>query len=133
MEFIVINGGSKQQRDAVASQLRAHGFHFYSPDLYFMDDFGDTHFDSSQQAQADQWCMKHATLEIAMHHDVVCSDIMLNPELLAQARGEGFEVAEINLADMTDDQCQAKIQQLIEQHEKENPSFMKKIAERWLW
>lgn len=133
MEFIVINGGNKQQRSEVAGQLRAHGYHFYSPELYFMDDFGDIHFDSSQQTQADQWCIKHATMEIALHHDVVCSDIMLNPELLAQAKEEGFEVAQINLENYPDEQSNTQIQKLIAQHEKEHPSFMKKLTEHWLW
>jgi hypothetical protein len=128
MEFVVISGGDKPERANLANRLRAHGYHFYSPEMYFMDDFGDIHIDSTQKQQADHWCIKHAALEISHHHDVVCTDLLMSPDLLSQAEGEGFEVVEISLDELSMEKCHLKIEALINQHALEHPSIIKKLT-----
>jgi hypothetical protein len=132
MEFIVISGGAKHQREDLANRLRAHGYRFYSPEMYFMDDFGDIHIDSTQQEQADHWCLKHAALEVAHHRDVVCTDIMISPALVSQAEEEGFKVVDISLEESSPEMCEAQIEAMIAQHDQTHPSFLKKLTAQLL-
>jgi hypothetical protein len=128
MEFVVIRGGKKDDGEHLANRMRAHGYHYFSPDQFFIDDFGDVHFNVDQLPQAKQWCAHHALKDIEKHQDVVISGILVNQDLLTIAKNEGYHVKVIELDQDSRDRCDAQVNELISIHEREHPSLLNKIA-----
>jgi hypothetical protein len=127
MEFVVISGGTEAQAREAANRLRAHGYHYFSPDQFFMDDFGDLHPNAASQKEATEWVEKHAIDEVKHHHDVVTHGVLMNPTLMAKAKEEGYHVSVIHMDVGCDAGCQDQIEQLIEQHEREHPSLFQRM------
>ncbi len=126
MELIVILGSENDYGQELANRLRAHGYHYFSPQLFFVDDCGDSHINTQQLDQADHWCEHHAALEMQRHNDVVIQGIYLNPTLISQAKKEGYHVV-VLACNEKNSTCDAEIQALITTHDKAHPSLLKRL------
>ncbi|MDX1341625.1 MAG: hypothetical protein R3227_04710 [Reinekea sp.] len=127
MELVVINGSHEDSCETAANRLRAHGYHYFSPKLFFVDDFGDLHFDPSRQDEANKWCQHHADQEIAHHHDVVLQGVYLNEELMQKAESEGYHVVVLRCDDGLEQQGEKQIRALVAAHEQAHPSLFKRL------
>lgn len=127
MEFVIISGGTQEQAHDAANRLRAHGYHYFSPDQYYMDDFGDMHPAAANPKEAEKWVEKHALLEVEHHQDVVTHGVLVNTELLKKAKAEGYDVSVIHLDVGCDADCEDQIMRLIEQHEREHPTLFQRM------
>ncbi len=126
MDFVVIAGGFTPQAQVLANRLRAHGYHSFSPDLYFMDDFGDLHIDPSKKSKATQWCEQHAMSDVKHHHDVVIYGIEVNPSLMFRAEEEGFHVSMIRLDLCSEQICCRQVDKLVENHDQAQTHLLRK-------
>ncbi len=127
MEFVVISGEKDSACRTVANRLRAHGYRYFSPELFFVDDFGDLHLDPSKSQQAIEWCAHHAEQEIEHHHDVVVQGIYFNSELMKKAESVGYNIVVIRCDEGLDDVLNAKVQSLVTIHEQNNPSLLRRL------
>jgi hypothetical protein len=132
MEFVVITGGTIHDINEVTEPLRAHGYHHFSPDQYFMDDFGDVHINPDKQAEAEVWCLHHLEQEIYRLNDVVCSNMPVNPELIHSAEMAGYHTRVIRLETLEHKKPTQEIEELVSVHEASHPSFIKQLSRRIL-
>jgi hypothetical protein len=130
MEFVVISGGTVQQAEVLANVLRAHGYRSISPELYFVDDFGDSHTDVHKRRQAEIWCEHHAMYEVKHHHDVVVHGIFANPALLYSAEQEGYHVSMIRLDQSSEEICQHQVELLAAEHDRVHQPWFKRVFSR---
>ena len=128
MEFVVITGGTVEQAEQYGNSLRAHGYHYLSPALYFIDDFGDAHPNPGLDTAAQQWFQKRLNSEITHHHDLVIHSIYFSPELKQKAEDEGFHIDVIELDKNNDDVLNSEVKHLIEVHDREHPSIWHRLA-----
>ncbi|EAR09875.1 hypothetical protein [Reinekea blandensis] len=129
MEFVVIQSRDPHKADVLANQLRAHGYHHFSPELFFMDDFGDLKPHADQLADAEAWCRKHVSSEMAHHQDVVVQGVLLNPDLVRDAQTHGYHLAVLKPDEESEDAIQQQIDALIRAHEGHDRSLFQRIFE----
>lgn len=129
MEFVVIQSREQKTADAIANQLRAHGYHHFSPELFYMDDLGDLKPHADELADAEARCRQHAASEIEHHQDVVIQGVMLNPALIKEAQNHGYHLAVLKPDEESEDAIQQQIKTLISAHESQNRSLFQRIFE----
>ena len=127
MEFVVIAGEQESACNTIAQRLRAHGYHYFSPELFFVDDFGDQHIDTDKTQQAIDWCASHAEREIEHHQDVVVQGIYFNSELMKKAEAVGYHVVVIRCDEGFEQALDAKVQSLVAAHEQNHPTLFKRL------
>lgn len=127
MELIILHGNDVASGEGLAQKLRAHGYHYFTAEQFFMDDFGDKHVDPKAIPQSLQWCAKHVTDEIGKHKDIVVKSLLVNQSLIEKAIAEGYEVTTLKIDQDEVEKSSQAVQHLIEQHDKNHPSQLKKI------
>ena len=130
MELVLIAGGQPHLSDQLANRMRAHGYRYINPKMYFIDDFGDIKFDDSKMPIAEEWCFQRALKEVSQHHDVVLNgNLAKDGFLLSKARQEGYRIQLLKLDDEASD-CEKRIDELISIHEDAHPTVFRKIGQR---
>lgn len=127
MELIILHGNDVAAGEGLAQKLRAHGYHYFTAEQFFMDDFGDKHVDPQAIPESMQWCAKHVKSEISKHQDIVVKSLLVNQSLIEKAMAEGYEVTTLKIDQDELAKSAESVQQLIEQHDKAHPSPLKKI------